>query len=214
VYQELISGVLYKAMVRYITETNLITKNVPGVASMMQFGKRVMHKAIPKLEGALEENLRTYIASNLNFLLKESKIFLEESLTDEEVKVSALELWDMIEGKTLGEFQQGMSTLDLSEFVVLGYEFWLKFRKDTYFQQAYEVVVDYVFEKYGDETVAAVLKELQINKERLATEVKAFAPKILVSLKATGTLEKLLRERLESFYLSEAALGFLAGEGA
>lgn len=211
VYQGLISGVLYKAMVRYIYETNLISKNVPGVASMMQFGKRVMQKAMPSLEGALEDNIRAYIASNLSYLLKESKTFLEESLTDEELKTSAQELWDVLEDKTLGEFQQGMSRVDLSEFVVLGYEFWLRFRKDPYFQQAYEVVVDYLFAKFGDETVATLLAEMQITPERIQLEASAFAPRVLASLKATGTLEKLLRERLESFYFSEAALGCLGG---
>lgn len=212
VYQELISGVMYKGMVRYIYETNVITKNVPGVSSIMKFGKQVMHKAIPKLEDALEDNIRAYIASNLNFLLKESKTFLEESLTDEELKTSALELWDLLETKTLGELQVGMSSVDLSEFVVLGYEFWLKFRKAPYFQHAYEMIVDYLFEKFGDDTVAAVFEELLITPERLSVEAKAFAPSLLASLKDSGTLEKILRARLESFYFSEAALGCLGGE--
>ncbi len=206
VYQDLISGVLYQAMVRYIYESNAVSKHVPGVASMMKFGKNMMQKAMPKLESALEESIRSYIAGNLNFLLKESRDFLENSLTDEELKGSAMELWDHLEDTTLRELQQGMNSIDLSEFVVLGYEFWLRFRTTPYFKQAYEAVVDYLFEKFGQETVAALLEELQITPDRVKQEVRIFAPDILQSLQHSGVLEMLIRGRLERFYHSDAAL--------
>ncbi len=209
IYQDLISGVLYQAILRYIYEENMVSKNIPGVSSMLKFGKRMIDKTAPKFEGAIEDSVRAYIAGNLTFLLKESKAFLENSLSEEDIKASALELWDSIESKTMGDFQQGMDSVDLSEFVVLGYEFWQRFRRTAYFKDCYELVVDYVFEVYGQAPLSVLLDDLMITPERMMQEVEAFAPTILQSLKENGQIEGFLRRRLEGFYYSEAALACL-----
>jgi hypothetical protein len=206
IYQDLISGVLYHAILRYIYEENVLSKNVPGVASMLKFGKRMIDKSAPKLEGAVEDNVRAYIASNLVFLLKESKAFLEDSLTEEDIKVSAMELWDVIEGKTMGEFQQGMDSIDLSEFVVIGYEFWKSFRKSKYFKNSYELIVDYFFEVYGSSPLSTLLDDFNITSDQIMQEVELFAPAVLSTLKESGQIEGFLRRRLEAFYLSKPAL--------
>ncbi len=209
IYQDLISGVLYQAILRYIYEENILSKNVPGVASMLKFGKRMIDKSAPKLEGAVEDSVRTYIASNLVFLLQESKEFLENSLTEEDIKVSAMELWDAIEGKTMSEFQQGMDSIDLSEFVVLGYEFWKSFRKSAYFKDSYELIVDYFFEVYGSSPLSVLLDDFEISSDQIMNEVEAFAPKVLNTLKESGQIEGFLRRRLEGFYFSKPALNCL-----
>lgn len=210
IYRELISGVLYQAIVRYIYEANVFSKNVPGVSSMLKFGKRMIDKTAPKLEGAVEESVKTYIADNLAFLVGVSKEFLENSLTDQDLKDSALELWDVLESKSLGEFQEGMDSVDLSEFVVLGYEFWLVFRTTDYFKNCYELVVDYFFEKYGEQSIQALLDDLGITPDKIMREVDAFAPLILSRLKESGQIEAILRRRLTSFYRSSDALSLLS----
>jgi hypothetical protein len=209
IYSDLISDIIYQAIVRYIYETNILSKKVPGVSSMLKLGKKMMDKAAPKMEGAWEENIKAYISNNIGFLLRESKTFLEKSLTDEQIKLSAMEIWDKFADKPLGKLQEGMSSLDLSEFVVLGYEFWLRFRKTTYFQNCYETVIDYLFDKYGDSDLELVLEEFNVTPENAIQELELLAPQILDHLKATGHLEAILRRKLASFYHSEAALNCL-----
>ena len=209
IYQDLISGVLYQAILRYIYEENIVSKKVPGVSSMLKFGKQMLDKTAPNLEGAVEENIRAYIASNLMFILKESKAFLEDSLTEDDIKTSAMELWDIVEGKTMGEFQEGMDSIDLSEFVVIGYEFWKSFRKSDYFKNSYELTVDYFYELYGSKPLSALLEDFMITPERIMLEVEAFAPQVLATLKENGQIERFLRKRLEDFYHSDAALNCL-----
>lgn len=206
IYKELISDVIYQAMIRYIYDSNVISKKIPGVSSLLKMGRAAVHKTAPKLEGAVEENVKSYIADNLGFLLHESKTFLLESLTDEQLKNSAQELWDAIENRTLGEFQEGMDSLDLSEFIVLGYEFWLRFRQSKYFKDRYELVVDYLFERYGDNTLDLLFDDFLITTDTITEEVERFAPKILNTLKQSGQLEALIRRRLEHFYHSDSAL--------
>ncbi len=208
IYTDLISDVLYQAIIRYIYETNILSKNVPGVSSMLKFSKRVVSKTVPKLEGAVEENVKSYIANNLGFLIRESKLFLENSLTDEQLKTSAMDLWDLLENKTFGDVQTGMDSLDLSDFVVLGYEFWLRFRKSEYFQNCYELIVDYFFEKYGDAQLAVLFDDFMVTPERVMEEAERFTPQVLKTLKASGQLEGLLRRRLNTFYTSTETLDY------
>jgi hypothetical protein len=204
-YGDLISGVVYQAITRYIYESNIFSKNVPGVSSMLKMSKSVFNKAAPKFGSGIEDSVKSYINDSLEFILDESKSFLNESVTDEQLKASALDLWDMIEDKTLGEFQQGMDSVDLSEFVVLGYEFWRHFRKSTYFKHAYETVVDYFFEKYGEVEFGVLFEDFMITPERAMREVELFAPLVLDTLIESGQLEGLIRRRLAAFYNSKAA---------
>lgn len=209
VYTDLISGVLYQAIVRYIYDTNLISRSVPGVSSMLKMGRKVVSKTVPKLEGVVEDNVRAFIANNLQFLLLESQRFLDRELSDEQLKISAMDVWDSLENRTLGDLQAGINPIDLSEFVVLGYEFWQEFRKSAYFQQSYELIVDYLFDKYGEEPLSVLLDDMTLNPDRIMIEVEHFAPRILSALRQSGQLEAIVRRRLAGFYQSTEALDSL-----
>ena len=206
IYGDLISGVLYKAIIRYIVDSNLISKNIPGVSSMLKMGRSMVNKTVPKLGGGIEDSVRSYITDSLDFILEESKSFLEESVTEEELKTSAMELWSIIESKPLSEFQEGKNSLDLSEFVALGYDFWLQFRKSRYFKHCYTTVVDYFFRKYGKSPLSKLLDDLAITPERAMVEIERFAPHVLETLNEGEFLEDLIRRHLEKFYLSPAVL--------
>jgi hypothetical protein len=204
-YEELISGILYKAITRYIYDSNMLSKNIPGVASMLKIGRNMVNKTAPNLGSGIEDSVRNYITDSLDFILEESKTFLEESVSDEQMKESAMELWSIIEHKKLSEFQQGMDSLDLSEFVAIGYDFWQQFRKSKYFKHCYETVVDYFFEKYGEQKISELMDDLMITPERALTEAEHFAPFALKALKDSGFLEALLSRHFRRFYQSKAA---------
>ena len=70
-------------------------------------------------------------------------------------------------------------------------------------------MVDYFFEKYGEEMLDVLLDNLDISSELLIQEVARFAPQLVVSLKQSGQLEAVIRRRLSSFYTSTAALNYL-----
>ena len=212
VYRELISGVIYQAITRYIYESNVLSKNIPGVSSVLKMGRNVVNKTVPKLGGAVEEGIRKYIKSNLGLFQQESKSFLINSLTAEELEASILDFWDSVENKTLGQIQEGMDAVDLSELVVLGYEFWLDFRQSPYFEHCYQSVVDYLYSTYGSEPLAILFEDLAVNSETLVKQAEYFAPALLTQLRNSGELKGLLKRRLDSFYHSEAALGVLSSD--
>lgn len=210
IYADLVSDLMYRGIVRYIYDENVFSKKIPGVSSMLKFSTKMVNKTVPKLEGAVEENVKAFIADNISMLLRQSQSFLSETLTDEELKNIFLDIWQGVEGRELGELQSGIDTIDLTEFVVLGYEFWKSFRETEYFITCCRHIVDYLYEKYGAEPVSVLLSDFSVTPESILDEVSAFMPDILDSLKLSGFIESLIRQRLGAFYQSVGALDTLA----
>lgn len=209
IYKGLISGVLYQAITNYIYEHNIVSKNVPGVTSLLRMSQRVVNYTAPKLSGAVEDNVRTYISNNLDLMLDESKLFLTESLTVEEIKSTAMDFLEMLDDETLGELQAGIDSDNVRGLVLAGFEFWLHFRKTPYFRNASDLMVSFFFKKYGNTRLGVLLDHFEITQQQLMEEAGVFAPRILNTLKRSGQLEGLIRRRLDSFYSSRAALKYL-----
>ena len=142
-------------------------------------------------------------------MLDESKLFLTESLTVEEMKSSAMAFLDLLDDETLGELQAGVDNDNVRGLILSGLEFWLHFRETPYFRSACDVMISFFFKKYGNTRLGVLLDHFEITQQQLMEEAGAFAPRILNSLNRSGQLEGLIRRRLESFYSSSAALEYL-----
>ncbi|MFT6031360.1 MAG: hypothetical protein ACI8O8_003111 [Oleiphilaceae bacterium] len=205
IYTDLISGILFQAITHYIYDNNLFSKKIPGMSSLLKAGKSLMDKTAPKLGSGIEDSVRSYISDSLELIITESKSFLTNSVTDEQLKDSAISLWENIENKSLDDFQKGMDSLDLSEFIALGYNFWLSFRKSNYFKLCYETTVDAFFTEYGKSSIQELMEEFQVTEAKIMIESQRFAPLLIKGLKKSGYLESAIRRHLEAFYSSKAA---------
>ncbi|MDL0430360.1 hypothetical protein QPM17_04450 [Marinobacter sp. TBZ242] len=212
VYQELVSNVVYQGVVNYLYEDNLITKSVPGVGSMMKFGKRMANKAVPGLDETFERRFKTWLSDSLPGLIARSEQFLHRALTDDELRDSVMAVWVSLEDRTIEELHEGLGDVQLQEFVVLGYEFWLQFRKTEYFKGCTRAVVDHLFSMYGDRPIIELLGAVGVDREVVMAEVDAYALPVIDVLREEGYLEALIRRRLEPFYKSAAAKKLLQQE--
>lgn len=204
VYQELVANVVYHGLVNYLYEDNLITKNVPGVGSMMKFSRKMANRAVPGLDETFERRIKTWLSESLPGLIARSEQFLQKALSDEEVHDTIMSAWVELENSTIAELQEGMGEVQLQEFVVLGYEFWLEFRKTRYFRGCCQAVVGHLFTKYGDAPVSDLLADVGVTEDLVMTEVNALLVPAVDVLREEGYLEAMLRRRLEPFYRSAA----------
>ena len=211
VYRDLVAKITFEAIVRYVYEENLFSRRVPGVSSALKMSSRMLNKAVSGLDEVWEKSIKGYIARNVEKFVKESADFLSENLTDDELKTSIMDAWDSFSGKSLDRLQNGLGEVEWSEFVVMGYDFWLSFRRTEYFRHCYETVVDRLFEQYGDYRMSTLLAEFNIDRATVMTELEAVLPEALEALHANGVVEAMLRRRLERFYTSDAALDVLKG---
>lgn len=210
VYQELVSNVVYHGLTNYLYEDNLIARSVPGVGSMMKFGKKMANKAVPGLDETFERGIKAWLSDSLPGLLARSEQFLHKAFSDDELRDSVMAAWVSLEGQTIDQLQDGLGEVELQAFVVLGYEFWLNFRKTGYFDGCAQAVVDHLFVKYGDRPIMELLQDVGVTREVIVTEVEALALPIIDVLREEGYLEALVRRRLGSFYRSAAAKKLLA----
>jgi len=210
VYQELVSNVVYHGLVNYLYEDNLITRSVPGVGSVMKFGKKMANKAVPGLDETFERRIKAWLAESLPGLIVRSEQFLHRALTDDELRDSVMAAWVSLENQTIAELQDGLGEVELQEFVVLGYDFWLNFRKTAYFEGCTRAVVEHLFAKYGDRPVMDLLNDIGVTREVIVTEIAELGLPIIDVLHKEGYVEALVRRRLGSFYKSAAAKKLLA----
>lgn len=210
VYQELVSNVVYQGLVNYLYEDNLITKSVPGVGSVMKFGKKMANKAVPGLDETFERRIKGWLSDSLPGLISRSEAFLHKALTDDELRDTVMAAWVSLEDHTIAELQEGLGDIQLQEFVVLGYEFWLSFRQTAYFEGCCRAVVEKLFERYGDQPLTALLEDVGVDEAMVMAELDAFALPIVDVLREEGYLEEALRRRLSPFYKSAAVKKLLA----
>ncbi|HET8801252.1 MAG TPA: hypothetical protein VFN01_08710 [Marinobacter sp.] len=212
VYQELVSNVVYHGLVNYLYEDNLITKSVPGVGSVMKFGKRMANRAVPGLDETFERRIKAWLSDSLPGLISRSEQFLHRALSDDELRDSVMAAWVSLEGRTIAELHEGLGDIELQEFVVLGYEFWLQFRKTAYFEGCVRAVVSHLFAKYGDRPVIDLLNDVGVTREVIVAEIDAYALPVIDVLREAGYVEALLRRRLAPFYQSAAVRKMLQAE--
>lgn len=213
VYQELVSNVVYHGLVNYLYEDNLITRSVPGVGSMMKFGKKMANRAVPGLDETFERRIKAWLSDSLPSLIARSEQFLHKALSDDELRDTVMAAWVSLEDSTIEDLQDGLGDVQLQEFVVLGYDFWLHFRQTPYFEGCVQAVVEGLYARYGNQPVMNLLADIGVTREVIVTELEAVGLPLVDLLSQEGYLEALLRRRLEPFYRSAATKKLLAAAG-
>lgn len=129
---------------------------------------------------------------------------LLEVLDPDLVRSVADEVWKSVASLPLGELFQYVDKQDVEDFVVLGHEFWLGYRRSPYFHRIAQEMVEHFFRKYGQQTVLALVDDMGVSEAMVAHELHALLGPILRQAARTGELERLIREQLATFYRSSA----------
>lgn len=196
-YADIAADLIYNGVKAYLND-NPLTKNIPGMSSMMKLGSSVMGGA--KMEG----NLKGYIRASLKPILKQSEHFLIDTLDDDRLRDTALMVWKLIKTHKLSEVRSSIKSEDIEEFFVIGYEIWRELRKTAYYREMIGAGIDAFFDKYGDISLGELLEEMGMTREILLAEAMRFAPHVLPVLKKKKLLEPAIRRNLEGFYNSAA----------
>ncbi|HEY6559248.1 MAG TPA: hypothetical protein VI072_18315 [Polyangiaceae bacterium] len=166
-------------------------------------------KFFPHVGQELEERLSRLAEKHAPRLLKDSAQHLVEALDPDLLRDIADEVWDSTATLPLDEVTSGFSAQDLEDFVVLGYEHWLKFRKSAYFRGVSGEVIERLFAKYGQESLASVIADMGVSESMVSRELRAVLVPFVEQAERTGFLEQQIRARLEPFYRSSTAAALL-----
>jgi hypothetical protein len=213
VYASLASELLLDGIRGYMQQGSERIRKMPGMRQAGDLVNRtLLRSALPALEETLEENLRKYIQKSLQGLLSRSEHFLLELLNDDKVRNFVLEAWDLVKDRRIAEFKEGVSSLDIEEFFVIGYEAWRELRTTPFYGALIDSGIDSFFDKYGRSSLADILDEMGVTREIAVRDATRFAPHVLAMLKKKKLLEPLVRRHLAGFYDSPAVAAILADE--
>jgi hypothetical protein len=200
---------LYRGISGYLAE-NSLTKSIPGASSMLKLGKSVLSRATPRLDAAIETTLRKYLQQSLDATLRESEHSLKALLTDAALREAALDVWAGLKQQTVSQARATVTSTDLEELFVIGYEHWRTLRKSPWYGAMIDAGVEAFFAKYGDASLAELLDEMGVTRAMILADASRFALPALAALKKKKLLEPLVRRQLEPFYASAAARSVLA----
>lgn len=205
VYSRQIAEVLYIGIKEYLLTENIFAQKVPGVSSLVRLGRSAVNKTMPTLEIAIDNKIKSYIESNLCNTIQRNEKFLNDYFDELHVIEMGEEIWSTIAKKKLSKYFKTIDANDMEDFIIIGYEFWLHFRKTPYFKYIYKDLVKYFFKKYGNRELDLLLEDIGVTREMVIHElIEVISPGIEKAL-SIGYLEERIRARLESFYLSETA---------
>lgn len=214
VYTQLATDVVIEGLRGYLQHGGERATRLPGARQVGALGGRLLRSALPALEETLEESLRAYLQRSMQDLLKSSEDFLLGLFDREQVRALALEGWDFVKDRRVSEFKEGVSSLDIEEFFVIGYEAWRALRETPFYGSLIDAGIDAFFDKYGEATLHEVLVEMGITREIAMDEALRFAPHVLDVLRARGMLEPMVRRHLSGFYESGTVEAILGAEAA
>ncbi len=208
IYAMLISNVLYSGIRDYLTGENAVTSKVPGMSSLLSKGASALNKRMPGLETAIEDRLRKYISNNAQKSIRLSQKFLLESLTEEQIRRLADQIWDQGQHTQL-TISAMVSDDEIDRLVSFGLAIWQDLRQSSYIHELIREGIYGFYDGYGSESLQVLLEHMGLNRAGIGSEMQTLLPGLLQNAHATGLLKTWLEPRLKAFYDSAACRSLL-----
>lgn len=209
VYAKLIADILYTGILDYLLSENILVQKVPGLSSVIRMSKDAVNHVMPSLEPMIEKQVKQYITHNLDRSISRSEKFLTEFLDQDQILETSEEIWEALAPKRLSDYFKAINGDDMEDFILIGHEFWLHFRKTRYFKNVYKELTDYFYEKYGDKELDFMIEDFGVTEEMVIREVIEIVSPCVEEMLSIGYVEERIRARLESFYFSEKAAALI-----
>lgn len=200
-YESIASDLLYNGIRDYLARSSL-PDGIPGARSALKFGRAVVKRATAGFEDVMEDGLKKHIGRSLGSVSQKTAQPLLDGEHDDALRDVALDSWRRLRGLSIGELREDLSALDVEELFVTLYEFWKELRTTKFVGAMIDGGIDTFFDKYGAQSLAALLEDLGIDRALMLAEALRFGPHVLRQLHKAGALEPALRRGLEPFYLS------------
>jgi len=205
-YYKLISNILYTGIKEYSLTESIFHIQVPVISALLKKGKTAFGKIMPLLsilDAFLENKLKNYIEKNNDKIIEYSKKLLVEFLDVNQILETGDEIWESIARHPLSEYFNSIDDNDMEDFIIIGFDFWFHFRKTQYFEGIYKELVNYFFEKYGNEYLDVLMEDIGVTKEMIINEVIEIVTPAINELLSDGYLEERIKARLSAYYNSD-----------
>lgn len=201
-YHELVAHVLYHGVKAFVLNENIVARKLPGAQSLIRMGQRGLATAAPGLESGVDRQLRRFVQNQIGDTLRDSKRFLDRTLSGE----SGHELLDTtlstVGPKRLAEFARLLTDDDIGAVGDAAAPVARGILRSGVVAQATAAAVEQVLTAYADQPVAPLLADLGLDLDELADRFVDLVAPALEHAHASGYAEGRIRARLSAFYLA------------
>jgi hypothetical protein len=202
-YERIASDLLYNGIRDYLARTEA-PSGIPGARSALKLGRAMVKRATAGFEDALEEGIKRHIGRSVGRVSRETAQPLLDGEHDDALRDVALDSWQRLRELSLGELRRDLTALDVEELFVTLYECWKELRHVPMIGAMIDTGIDVFFDKYGEQTLAALLEDLGVDRALMRSEALRFAPHVIAQLHAAGRLAPIVQGLLAPFYRSGA----------
>ena len=212
-FQAFLTDVILLALKGYVLEENVLVRKVPVLGHSLQRLRDLLDDRFNGMQDNIAGATRTLLAASIDRTLGMLDQLLDQDTYRDQALIATQNLWDEIRDQPIGQFREFTTETDLQEWMVLGYEFWRAFRETDYLKSIIDTAVDFVFAKYGEETLHKLLTDLGVTYDMIESEILRYAEDLAGVLVDKGIAETLVRRHLAEFYFSDATQALFTTRG-
>ena len=168
-----------------------------------QIARRLPERWVNSLDVRMQE----WLLRRTEQLLSDPWLYRDENL--DELRELVLVGWQDFAQCPVADLRELLSSEDIQELFVIGFEYWRDLRHTDAFNNLLESGVQAFFDKYGDTGLVDLLDELGVTRAMMLDDARRFAPPIIEKLRNEGLLEAWLRRHLSGFFEAEGTLKLL-----
>ena len=201
-YRKLVSHVLYQGVKGYVLTENVVARKLPGASTLVKFGQKTMSAAAPNLEAGVDRRLTAFVEANLSETLRESRRYLEATLTPDLLAEMADEVWTTRADRPVGEILAVADPEGTREVVVALGPVVRRWQDEGVIAEVVESVALEALKEHAHRSVGELLEECGVELETVAADAVELLGPSLEHAHASGFLEERIRAHLEPFYSS------------
>ncbi|MGI8678867.1 MAG: hypothetical protein ACR2LX_09305 [Jatrophihabitans sp.] len=195
-----------KIVADFVQENRQRVEKLPGAKSLMSIGLG----AASKVRNATQDTFIGDAAGrSAHYAIKRTNSATRELIREAPLREAALELWDLQATEPMSDLRAFLTSADLRELAQIVRGLIVDARSTDYAGDLIDACVDAVFTSYGSTDVTALLVDLGIGRDDLIFGLQQLAPTLLDTLRDTGALDTIVRDRLAPFFESPELVGIL-----
>lgn len=208
-FQAFLTDVILLALKGYVLEENVLVRKIPVLGSSLQKLRELLDDRFNGMQDNIANATRSLLAASIDRTLGMLDQLLDQDVYRDQAMIATQNLWDDIRDHPIGRFREYTTEQDLQEWMVLGYEFWRRFRQTEYLKTIIDTAVDFVFAKYGDDSLQKIITDFGVTYEMIESEILRYSDDMADVLVRSGIAETILRRQLERFYFDADTLALL-----
>ncbi|MGY2875819.1 hypothetical protein ACVW00_003009 [Marmoricola sp. URHA0025 HA25] len=179
-----------------------VADRVPGLGSLMSFGTSAASKVMGAADRQFEGLIGDTVGKGSAFAVRRLNRIVVETLRDPTTREAVLQAWDLLAEERVEGLDRFASREELAGVVDAIHELAVGALSTEQVARLGKAVVDAFFDRFGGYTPTELVDALELGRDELVADLVRMAPPLVDALRESGDLERVVRARLEPFYVS------------